>query len=190
MFTCQGIPQGAAAHGLCSRTPQGLAAALPNPAGSGMCLDPRWDRSLQPGGPHVETRLAGLGLCSQCGTRSVSQPSPSFSLFPLSAAVCLAGKIIFSLLFSLAVLAWVQRRGCGSIPGWHRDPHPAGGALSTAEPGCSPVGGVPAPRFWVGGGRGRGALAGTGPAPAALFLSPCLERFSLYQRLRVFSAGD
>lgn len=77
----RGSSQGAAAHRLCSSTPQGLAAALPNL--SGMWLDPWWDHS-----PHGGTS-AGFGLCSQCGTHSIS---PSFSLFSLSSSVCLAGK--------------------------------------------------------------------------------------------------
>lgn len=137
---------------------------------------PTWGHSLLPLGfvPNVEHAAPPRGLpiifpvpSQQCCVFSWEKKKSSFPTF-----------------FSLAVLTW----GSGSIAGWLRDTHPSGGALSPAEQGFSRAAGVPAPRFWAGGARG--ALAGAGPAPAALFLSPCLERFSLYQRLRVFSAGD
>lgn len=178
----RGSSQGAAAHRLCSSTPQGLAAALPNLPG--MWLDPWWDHS-----PHGDTACWLWALFPVWNPQHLpiilSVLTQKFCVFSWEKK---SPKPSFPSFFSLAVLTWVQHRGSGSIPAWHRDTHPSAGALSTTEQGFSTVGGVPAPHFWVAGGCG--VLAGTGQAPAALFLSPCLERFSLYQRLRVFSAGD
>lgn len=103
------------------------------------------------------------GLYSQCGTCSIP---PSFSLLPLSSAVCLAGnkkkkkKSSFPSFFPLSVLRWVQHRSSG----WHKGTHLSGGALSTPEQGFSRACGVPAPRFlggWRPWGTG-GSRAGSG----------------------------
>lgn len=127
------------------------------------------------------------GLYSQCGTCSIP---PSFSLFPLSSAVCLAGNKkkkknhLFPPFFPSLCYG-----GCstGALVGT-RTFIPLEELSAPLSRGSAGLVGFQHPVFWAGGGLG--ALAGAGPARAALFLSPCLERFSLYQRLRVFSAGD